>query len=459
MKFLAVFALLLAALAFFARCKTGSGAVQSTVQKPAESYDPFADKPLVSTINIPVNISQTELETAVNAQLTDLIYEDGNLEDDGLMLRAWKIQPVTLSLSGNEIRYRVPLNIWVKKKLGFTAADVDGDIALSFKTIFNIKEDWSLETWTQIERHDWLKKPKLKTSVWDVPVETIANIVLSKAKGPLSASIDELVRSQISLRPAVAAAWEALQTPSLLSEEYRMWVKTTPLSMTVAPFRSSNGAIQTNIGVEAISEVTMGEKPAFRSNSALPPFRFSNVIKDDFAMQITTDVPFSEAEALAKKMMVGQVFSGGGKTVKVEDIELFGQQEKMVIGAQLSGAVRGKIYFIGKPFFDSTTNAIKMQNLDYHLETKNFLIKSAGWLFKGPIKNQMQKAMTFPLEENVNELKKSITQTLERYEIKPGVVLSGQLEDVRFERCYLTQQSIRVDLSSRGRLSVDMKGF
>ena len=56
--------------------------------------------------------------------IVDLIYEDADLSDDGLQMRVWKIQPITMSLAGNEIRYRVPVNIWVKKDLTFAAAEV-----------------------------------------------------------------------------------------------------------------------------------------------------------------------------------------------------------------------------------------------------------------------------------------------------------------------------------------------
>jgi Domain of unknown function (DUF4403) len=440
-------------------CSSALKAQESDAPKPPENYDPIGEKPLVSTINIPVNISRFELENAINKQLFDLIYEDANLDDDGLAMRAWKIAPITMTLTGNEIKYRVPVNIWVKKSLTLTSAEVDGDIALNFKTIFNIKEDWSLETWTNIETYEWLKAPKLKTSLWDIPVENLANLILNKSKSTLTASIDKLVREQMSLRPAVQTAWDAMQTPSLMSEDYQMWVKTTPISMTMTPLRCENEVIKTNIGVEAISEVTVGKEPSFRQNSMLPPFRFTNFTKDNFAVQIQTDIPFGEAAAIARKLMVGQTFASAGKTVRVDDIEIYGQGDKLVTLTKLSGGFNGKIYFIGKPVFDSTANVIRMQDFDYQLDTKNFLFKSASWIFQGQIKKMMEKNLTFPLEENIKTLRATIGQTLENFEIKPGIILTGNLDDVRFDRTFLTKNSIRVDMSARGKLNLDVKGL
>jgi hypothetical protein len=238
-----------------------------------------------------------------------------------------------------------------------------------------------------------------------------------------------------------------------------MWVKTTPISITMAPMRCENEVIKTNIGVEAISEVTVGKAPAFRQNSALPPFHFTNFTKDNFAVQIQTDIPFGEAATIARRMMVGQTFSSAGKTVKVENIDIYGQDDKLVTEARLSGGFNGKIYFIGKPVFDSITNVIKMQDFDYQLDTKNFLFKSASWIFQGQIKKMLEKNLTFPLDENIKTLRTTIGQTLENFEIKPGIILTGNLDDVRFDRTFLTKNSIRVDMSARGKLNLDVRGL
>jgi hypothetical protein len=431
--------------------------------KPPESYFTAAEPPLVSTITIPVSVAVQDIAISLNRSLTGkAMYEDFSYTDnsnDGLMLTVWKAQDITLFLSGNTIKYRVPLKIWMKKDLVVTAAEAEAELALNMKTTFVIKEDWSLGTVTEVEYHEWLSKPKLKTGIGSISIETLANIALNQSKKTLSQSLDRMVSQQITLKPYVQEVWTAIQEPILLDSVYRMWVKTTPTGIAMTPVTTFNDVIRTKIAVECLNEVTFGEKPRFRENSNLPNLRQIADAPDEFQVRVATDVPFPEAERLAKNTMVGQVFESGKNKVKVEDIQLWGNNDRLVVNSKLSGSFNGNIYFIGRPEYNPQKNQIEVKDLDFHVDTRNFLHRSASWLFQGTIKNQMKKAMTFPLDEDIRYLKTSVQETLNHYELAPGVLLTGTLDSVTLENTKITPTSIRVNLFAKGKVNVDVKGL
>jgi len=450
---------LLLAVAFFAACKSGEYA---SAPKPLESYTAPPEVPLVSTLTIPVNISETELIRALNARLTGPLYEDYSYTDnsnDGLMLKVLRSQDISLFLSGNTIKYRIPLKLWMKKNLLVTEAEAEGELALNMKTTFAIRPDWSLATTTEVEYHEWLTRPVLKTGLGDVGVEAIANLALNRSKRVLTQSIDRYVSQQISVKPSVEAAWLALQEPVLLDSAYRMWVKTTPTAISMTPLATYNGAINAKIAVECLTDVTFGEKPTFRENSNLPALRTIDDASDDFTVRIATDVPFAEAERLAKSSLIGQVFSSGKKKVKIEDIQLWGNNDKVVVNSKLSGAFNGNIYFIGRPEYNAQKNQIEVADLDYQVDTRNFLFRTAAWLFQGTIKNQMKNAMTFPLDENIRALRASVQESLTNYQIQPGILLNGSVDSLTVENTRVTPLGIRVNLYSKGKVKVEVKGL
>lgn len=450
---LLIFSLLLAC------CKSGN---YTNAPKPLESYIAVPDTPLVSTLTIPVNISEAELVRSLNARLTGPLYEDYSYSDnngDGLMLKVVRSQDITLYLSGNTIKYRIPLKLWMKKNLLVADAEAEGELALNMKTTFTIREDWSLATNTEVEYHEWLVRPVLKTGLGNISVETIANLALNRSKRMLSESLDKYVTQQISLRPYVEEAWNALQEPVLLDSVYRMWVKTTPTSISMSPLTTTGDAIRAKIAVECLNDVTFGEKPAFRENSHLPSLRYIDDAPDDFQVRLATDVPFAEAERLAKNMMIGQVFTSGNKQVKVEDIQLWGNNDKVVVNTKLSGSFKGNIYFIGRPEYNAKKNQIEIADLDYQVDTKNFLFRTASWIFQGPIKNQMKKAMTFPLDENIRTLRASVQESLTNYQIQPGITLYGTVDSLTVDNTRVTPTGIRVSLYSKGKVNVDVKGL
>ena len=446
-------------LLLFVYCKSGT---YTNAPKPLESYVAIPEVPLVSTLTIPVSISEAELVRSLNARLTGPLYEDYSFADnsnDGLMLKVLRSQDISLYLSGNVIKYRLPLKLWMKKHLLVADAEAEGELALNMKTTFTIREDWSLATTTEVEYHEWLVRPVLKTGLGNLNVESIANLALNRSKRQLSESLDRYVTQQISLRPYVEAAWLALQEPVLLDSVYRMWVKTTPTAISMSPLTTTGDAIRAKIAVECLNDVTFGEKPAFRENSRLPGLRYIDDAPDDFQVRLATDVPFAEAERLAKNMMTGQVFRSGKKQVKVEDIQLWGNNDKVVVNAILSGSFQGNIYFIGRPEYNATKNQIEIADLDYQVDTKNFLYRTAAWIFQGPIKNQMKNAMTFPLDENIRTLRASVQESLTNYQIQPGITLYGTVDSLTVENTRVTPTGIRVNLYSKGKVNVDVRGL
>jgi len=451
---------ILAIALLFSFCKS---AQITDAPKPAENYSPAAEPPLVSSITIPVSLTVADLQNSLNRSLSGkALYEDYSYADngnDGLMLNVWKSQDITLFLSGNTIKYRIPLKLWMKKDLLVADAEADAELALNLKTTFNIKEDWSLGTVTEVEYHEWLSKPRLKTGIGDINIETLANLALNRSKKTISQTLDRIVSQQVTLKPYVQEVWNALQEPILLDSFYRMWVKTTPTGIAMTPITTWGDVIRTKIAVECLNDVTFGEKPWFRENSYLPNLRSIDDAPDEFQVRVATDVPFPEAERMAKSSMVGQVFESGKNKVKVEDVQLWGNNDKLVVNAKLSGSFNGNIYFIGRPEFNPLKNQIEVKDLDFHVDTRSFLMRSASWLFQGTIKNQMKKAMVFPLDENIRELKSSVQQTLDRYELSPGVLLTGTVDSVTVENTKVTPTSLRVNLFSKGKVNVDVKGL
>lgn len=453
-------ACLVLVMTLFSFCKT---AQYADAPKPPEQYNYVQEQPPISVVEIPVTISISDLTNSLNKRLNGVIYEDNSYYDndnDGLMFRATKTQPIALFLSGQTIKYRVPLKIWMRKSLYISSAEAEGEIALNLKTTFGLNSDWSIATTTELEYYEWITKPVLKTGLGDISIETLSNIAINRSRKTLTQMLDRTVSQQFSLRPYVQEAWTAIQEPVLLSADYRTWLKTTPLSIAITPLRSDWNSIFATIHVECENDVIFGDKPAFRENSFLPNLSFINEdTPGDYQVRIAADVPFPEAERLAKNMMVGQVFQSGKRKVRVDDIQLWGNNDKLVANTKLSGSFNGNIYFVGRPVYNPQKNQVEVTDLDFHIDTRNFLHKTAAWMFKGSIKNQMREAMVFPLEENIRSLRTDVQNSLNHYELQPGVLLTGTVDSVSVENTKLTPTSIRVNLFSKGRLNLDVKGL
>ncbi|MCB9288362.1 MAG: DUF4403 family protein [Lewinellaceae bacterium] len=428
--------------------------------RPAEDYENLYEEQL-SVINVPVDISLRGLERSLNQELDGVIYEDNDIDDgDNMRIRAEKSEDIRLGIDSQLIKYRIPLSLWVQYDIGISRVEAEGEISIDFKTAFAVTEDWNVITVTEIVRYAWMKKPRLKMGVVNLPIGFIADLILENSKTKLTRSIDGLVQEQFDLRQIVTEAWEEMFRPMLVSEAYNTWLTVNPQAIGMTPLEMKGDRIKGTIFIESRPRVNIGRPPAHTTPAfPLPPLQFRQDAGDDFTIHLNTHISYEEAERIAKSELVGETFSQGRRSVTVEDIELYGQGNKIIVNTVLSGSYNGSIYLAGKPVYNSNKNAIEIESLDYELGTRNFLLKSAGWLLKSTLKNKIEDNMNFLLDYNLQEMRTQFQEQLEAYEITDEVVLNGELQDLAIRNAFLAPESIIVDLALNGRLNINVKGL
>jgi hypothetical protein len=442
--------------AFYA-CKTTS---QTPIQPvaPVESYDNISDAPLPSTVVIPVSLEAVEIENTINKKINGVLLEDYSYDGDNTMMKVMKSNWINVWFDGQNAFYRVPVSIWVKRNLTISELELTGEIALKFKTFFKINENWTVETYTNVEGYDWIKQPIAKAGI-EMNVTSIANMVIERQKATLSALIDKQVRDNFNMKDEIQKVWNTVQQPVKLNDEFKTWVKITPKAIKIKPISTANNTFATAIGIESLAEVLIGDQPAFRPNTYLPYFQYADLIGNDFLINVGTDIPFTEAEGMAKKTLLGQEFGEGNKKVKVEDIRMYGQGDKMVVETKLSGTYNGNVYSTGKPFYNPETKSMEVQDLDFELDTKNVLFKGANFLFHKKLATKLKESMKFPISEQLGQLKGTIQQSLTNYVIAQGIVMNGTVEELELDKTMLTSTSIKIHLKSKGKLNLAVKGL
>ncbi len=446
-------AIFLLIVLFLAACKSTKPA------KPEEFYNNVNLEPEPSVINIPLKFYKSELLKSINNQIGDMLYEDNNLKDDGLAMRAKKRENITIDIDATQIKYRVPVDLWIKKDVVLSTVEAEGSLALEFTTRYNIKPDWSLETQTELSGHKWLKEPIVKLGFADLPVTSIANIVINQSRKTFAKSIDNEVKNLFDLKKEMERTWKEMHDPFQLSEEYATWLLLNPQSVSMTPLNSNGNMVESTVVVVTKPRIFLGEKPVASTVAKLPQFGYATPGADNFSLYLDTEVPFKEAEKMSKQSMIGEVYTYKNKQVKVEDIGLYGQGNKLVIRTKLSGSYNGDVFLIAQPEYDAKSNQVKLKDVDFDFSSQKALMKSASWLFKGPMKKQIQENLDFYLKYNLEDSKKSIQEALNDYELAPGIHMHGLLDDISVSNVYIATNAIRVRIGLKGKLNLDVKGF
>ena len=164
---------------------------------------------------------------------------------------------------------------------------------------------------------------------------------------------------------------------------------------------------------------------------------------------------------MAAAQFIGQTyeFQKGAYKVTITSVDIYGQNDKLVIKAGLKGSLDGVIYLKGTPYYDPLTRMLSLQNVDYDLSTRNLLIKTANWLLQGRFAKQMQQQFVFPIGTQMDEVQKNIRQQLMPRNVAKGVVMSGGLEALVPDQVYLTPTSLVALVMAKGQLEIKIDGL
>jgi hypothetical protein len=457
MKYL--FILVLLTVIIFFSCKPSQK--PSTDVKPEALYKKIDFKPRNSVVNIPIEISIEGLEKAINSQLTGLLYEDDSYTDndnDNMKIKVWKQKDVKISAHEDAFSYEVPLKLWIKIRYGalgfYDYKEVNGAIQMDFRTTYDINSSWEMVTKTVMTNSKWLETPRVSIAGAKISIQGIANKLIKSNKAFLENSIDEEIKNALDIKASAQSAWSMLQDPINVNEDFNVWLKLIPKSIAMTPLKVERGTIFSSIGIQSSAEVSIGEKPIVEKNPTLPPFTRPTTIPEVFVINLSAEVPYLEAEKIAKQQLVGQIFTEGKRSITIQDLNIYGQDEDIIIGADVTGSMNGKIYFRGKPVYDAANSTIEITNIDFDIKTKSLLFKSADWLFKSTIIKKMTPYLKFPLEQNLTDAKEMIQKEIESYEVIEGVTMNGSLDGLTIDLIIPTPTGMRVLVSTKGKIKL-----
>ncbi|MGC8864260.1 MAG: DUF4403 family protein [Bacteroidales bacterium] len=434
-------------------------------EKPMESYLPWNKEPESSFIQFPLQLDLNTIEALVNKNLQGVLYENPALktgEESSIGLKVSRTGRIRLGMDGNTLTWEIPLRIEATTRLrigigslGFTdTRQMKGEIALRFNTAVEISPDWSLKTKTSPAGYKWIEEPSVTASGKMMPVTLLANIILNNTQSLLTQRLDELFQQNLALEPQAELMWLKLQDPMKVWDEPEIWLKLTPEEIYATQPSAKQGTLQWKAALKAKIEAQIGSMPS----SGVPvPLKKINL----WVPQTPSSYVFARISArldtlaaTAEKFLKNEKFSSGNKSVRVKTLSLYGNEGMLVAEVTLEGSVNGKVYFKGTPYYDASTQVLRIQNFDFDLHTRNILQKSAAWLLQSTIKKQILKYLCFDLESQLTALQQGIDQWSENFRPVEGIQIKGAIKNLEPDAIHITPDAIVVYLKAIGNIEI-----
>lgn len=452
--------MMITVLFVFVGCKTK---VQTV--KPDASYQPKTsyDKK-VSVINIPIEIPVAEIERQTNKYLTGVLYEDKSFTDNGgdnLKCVVKKYAPIKIWAKENKITIKLPLDLTGSYTQLGAVVDFKGTLNVNYTTAITLEDNWKLKTVTKSNGYEWIKSPKIDLVLFDLPVTWIVDAVLSGQNDFINKSIDDAVKEFVDLKELSKPAFLALAEPMNVSETYQTWFKVTPIEALFTQLHAVDNIVKISFGLKAYTETFIGPKPEMANISKGVPMKVVKELSEDFSLGVVAVMPYIIiSEILTKEFVTsGYEYREGKRYVKFTKMSIYGQNNKMIIEVGLDGSVKGTIYLVGIPYYDPNSRCIRMKEVDFEVDSKQKILKAAGWLAHGKLCKTLQDNMVFNIGQEMDLAKKDAQTYLTNYQPIKGVTINGKLDKVETSDVYLIQDAIVTLIKVKGRFGVKLDGL
>lgn len=442
----------------------------ATLKPEPDDATPIIYDNIPSYINLPISVKLKDIENQTNSYLEGLIYEDTNIEDDNIEMKIWKLAPITITnekgIESEKIKTILPLKATIKYRIGTKVMGVNlydtkefnlnGSVTLSSSVSLN---NWRLKTKTDLQSLVWNESPTMTIMGKNLPVTYLVTPAVKIFRSKIEKSIDDAIEKALDFKPNVLAALEKICTPFKINEDYESWLRITPIEIysTAAQLKKDSFLLQ--MGIKCYMETLIGQEPDLKFDPAKIILKPVARIPNQITANIVAVSTYSDASKIIKKNFAGQDFISGSKKVTVQDVAIWHKNGKMVIALSLTGSLNGSIYLAGYPKYNDQTKEIYFDQLDYILDTKSKLLRTANWLAQGIVLKKIQNNCHYSIKPNLEEGKKAMISYLKNYSPLPGVFVNGKIEDIQFKKIELTNNAILAFIKINGEINVTIDGI
>jgi len=178
-----------------------------------------------------------------------------------------------------------------------------------------------------------------------------------------------------------------------------------------------------------------------------------------FSIQLEAAFPYAALSNVANGYLEGRRFELSEGFIKqhiiIKRCNILSHADKIAVQVQFSGSFSGTLYFTGIPYYNPALQRIELQNFAYDLNTTNFLLKGAKWLFNKVILEEIQKHTVLDLSAYFTKATNAVHAVLNK-ELTKGVQAEGALDAIVITGIEPQQSGLLIKSQCSGRLKLTL---
>lgn len=440
-----------------------------------------------STIAVPVRIPVQTVASLVDSKIPEgsqLYWTSGEPIGNGAVMQIgiYRQGPVSVTSSNGclDLSFVLVINNgrvdWEHKKAFVTVKkhfDFGGAGRVAARVCPSVTDDWKLAATIQ-PNFSWVEGAyvnigtpigSFKIGVSD-RVEPKIRDQLTKVAAELSATL-----SRIPLRANLDKAWSGIQQPVRLtknaapgasSSPLDVYLMAEPLMLGIGPLTTQGNEVVLTPMISTYLGVQLGKPDSMRTARPLPN-NAGPIVQQGVNVALVATVPYSEVNKAAVAALHNKPIElGDKKQVTVTSVEVFPDGDRLGVKVAISARLgslpfedtKGTLYLRGVPRYAHQTRTLWVENLDFDLESKNVLVKSAAVLGHGIFVKAMQNALRFQLASKIDPVTQRLAEGVSGQEIAKGILLNAKATSTDISEPHVGANAITIRVHVKGDANV-----
>lgn len=420
--------------------------------------DPQASSELVhrgltrelSHLTVTIEDSASEIASLLNRVVARDLYK-GSTKTTGLTADVLRNGPIAVSASDNYIFFTIPVTLSLSYGMFETHPFAT---RLKFKVRPTVTPDWKIVA----DVHYTGLSDALAENVGIGPLSIKPRSILEGITQTLQRTLSEKVTKKLNekfpLKSRVAEAWNAAQKPLLLNRSYGAWLDLVPHELVLHPFYAQNDRVRLTVGLASFADLTVGPEPSPRRPQPLPDLRLVNSSDRAFRVALNSDVFFKDLLSAAAPLLLNRNLGSNGKNVVMKDLDIYGSGDRLMVTTILTGDVDGTFLLTCRPQFDPKTNLFSVDDVDFDMQTRDLLLKTADWLLHGTIRRTIQEKLNMNLTERLNQARDMAGKAMARVRLADNLYFSGNISSIRLRGVAVQRDRVSIQVYGEGEAGI-----
>jgi Domain of unknown function (DUF4403) len=447
-------------LVLLAQCQT-----KKSGPPEAQGFDPPIP-PTLSYLAGPITFKLDELRAKINQDLDPVLMgaetEDGRVK--GLIsFRVKRLTSVDVQYVDHQVKLSAPLQMWLTKpfskdttppKKPFCALHV------RFKSTLSVTPNWRLACQTKFTDYEWIKKPEIRLLGGGISLEKLVRNILDKHRTAIESAIDSAVYNELRLDELVRPIWRDMQKPLLISRAYGLWLVPKPISVAAGPISGNRQQLTVPLRIALRTETELKPSTPVSSKTPLPRLQKRDHLSQTSDLNLMSFIPYADINRMLALTINNQNKKLALGTITVNHVSVSGSQHSLIVKADIDGLVNKTVYLKGIPAFDTLTNVLKIENLNFTTEAGEVSTsRNEDSVWKNGLRTLLESILTVRLGDDIAKLPQTINEAFETAEAGKGTDLGIQSFRFTPQRIAIRPDGIQALIKVRSTVKLTVTNF